>query len=64
MGRDDTGKMSGTAGAGEEKAVSETTDGVVLETTMGTMTFELFPEKAPATVANFKRLVEEAAGRG
>lgn len=32
---------------------------VVLETSLGTMTIRLFPAEAPATVANFKRLVAE-----
>ena len=32
---------------------------VVLETSLGTMTIRLFPGEAPATVANFRRLVEE-----
>lgn len=32
---------------------------VVLETSLGTMTVRLFPDEAPKTVANFKRLVNE-----
>jgi len=34
-------------------------DVVVLETSLGTMTIRLFPNEAPRTVENFKRLVQE-----
>lgn len=44
------------AGADDEPATAER---AVIETSLGTMTIELYPEVAPATVANFRRLVGE-----
>jgi cyclophilin family peptidyl-prolyl cis-trans isomerase len=47
----------------QEAMGSAATDGqatghlAVLETSLGTMTFQLFPDEAPRTVANFERLV-------
>jgi cyclophilin family peptidyl-prolyl cis-trans isomerase len=40
-------------------AAPATAERVVLDTTLGTMTIELFPEVAPRTVAHFRRLVGE-----
>lgn len=37
---------------------------VMMETSLGTITIELWPDKAPATVANFLRYVEEGFYEG
>ena len=55
-GADETGATD--TGADETSAGAETTTGgpsgaVVMETTLGTITIELFPEQAPITVENF-----------
>lgn len=45
--------------AASETAAPAAAERVVLDTTLGTMTIELFPEVAPRTVAHFRRLVGE-----
>lgn len=67
------GGLAGTAGAGGLAAMTETDDPgtppnasvaqdtpvVVMRTSLGTIVLELYPEKAPVTVANFLTYVEK-----
>ena len=47
------------ADAGDEEVVAEPNPSVEIATSVGTMTVELWPEKAPLTVANFLERVDE-----
>ncbi len=49
----------GTDVVTQEPAAGEQEEVCVLETSMGTMTFRLFEDSAPASVRNFKKLVRE-----
>ena len=50
--------------AAEKPAPAGSEEICVLETSMGTLAFRFFPEKAPTTVVNFKRLVREGFYEG
>lgn len=46
------------------KTTNATMEVCVLETSLGTMVFRLFPQEAPATVAHFRKLIQEGFYNG
>jgi cyclophilin family peptidyl-prolyl cis-trans isomerase len=50
--------------AGEKKSTAGKPVGVVMETSMGTIDLELYPDKAPATVENFVHYVKKGHYNG
>lgn len=53
------GVLGAEVTAGDTSSSSSSSVEVVFETSMGSFTLELFPEKAPMTVANFLTYVDE-----